>query len=591
MSEKGLENNSILTAEKAEQNASSAPRKGQDYNKITEDIEKRLCYIGLLTLRKLRFVKRRVFSLISLLFMLLGAAKRRLIYFVKLFFVKNGVSFEFVEEMLVGLKRGSASAGKKGILHLIAYWVMVTVLLIAKAIIKLFSSINYLAPIAAAAAFGYIIYSTLNLTFALKVTYNGEDIGFIADEAVYERAEKQMLGRIVFDDYEKPDNLAPEFTVASVDKDELLDEDSLTNELIKSSGTELSQATGLYVDDEFIGAVLERRQLLDLLDNLKNKYRTEAAGAEEPTERVDFVKNVEPRDGLYPKKSVVNIDEMSEKLTEEKEAERIYIAVAGDAPILIAQKNGIPYAQLKALNPGIEKKLLIGQEVLVKKSVPTLEVKIVRTETEEEDVSFKIEQIQDTSRYQGYVNVTQRGKYGVALVTSEVTYIDGVEVSRTVLDRRVIKEPVNEKVVVGGKTPLKQLPGNTMNASSNFIWPTAAGYVSCGFYGYWGHTGMDIANYTGTAIYASAAGIVTKAAYNTTGYGYHIIINHGGGVITLYGHNSKLHVKVGEMVKQGQLIASMGSTGRSSGPHCHFEIRINGKYMNPANYIGTRCPY
>ena len=183
MSEKGLENNSILTAEKAEQNASSAPRKGQDYNKITEDIEKRLCYIGLLTLRKLRFVKRRVFSLISLLFMLLGAAKRRLIYFVKLFFVKNGVSFEFVEEMLVGLKRGSASAGKKGILHLIAYWVMVTVLLIAKAIIKLFSSINYLAPIAAAAAFGYIIYSTLNLTFALKVTYNGEDIGFIADEA------------------------------------------------------------------------------------------------------------------------------------------------------------------------------------------------------------------------------------------------------------------------------------------------------------------------------------------------------------------------------------------------------------------------
>ena len=64
-----------------------------------------------------------------------------------------------------------------------------------------------------------------------------------------------MLGRIVFDDYEKPDNLAPEFTVASVDKDELLDEDSLTDELIKSSGTELSQATGLYIDDEFIGAV------------------------------------------------------------------------------------------------------------------------------------------------------------------------------------------------------------------------------------------------------------------------------------------------------------------------------------------------
>ena len=213
------------------------------------------------------------------------------------------------------------------------------------------------------------------------------------------------------------------------------------------------------------------------------------------------------------------------------------------------------------------------------------------TETTEEEVNFKIEQIQDKNKYQGYVQVTQRGKKGKSLVTSEVTYIDGMEIDRTVLDTRIVEEPINEKVVVGGKMPLQQMPASAMNTSSNFIWPVAGGYVSCGINGYWGHTGMDIAAGTGTAVYASASGIVTKAAYNTTGYGYHIIINHGGGVETLYAHNSKLYVKVGDWVNQGQLIAAVGRTGRATGPHSHFEVRINGKYMNPANYIGTRCPY
>lgn len=102
---------------------------------------------------------------------------------------------------------------------------------------------------------------------------------------------------------------------------------------------------------------------------------------------------------------------------------------------------------------------------------------------------------------------------------------------------------------------------------------------------------MDIACNYGTPVYAAASGTVTKAVYNTTGYGYHIIISHGGGVETLYGHNSKLYVKAGDWVEQGQLIAAVGRTGRASGNHVHFEIRVNGRYMNPANYIGTVSPY
>lgn len=596
------------------QNAHGSPRpeKRKNQRGFLSCIEKRLCYTGLWVMRRGRFAKRRLMMAALILLELLLTLKERFVFNIRLFFARNDISFEKLGEALSGMREGGAAAKKRGALQLVGYWLMVAVTVILKFFAKLFSSINYVAPMLAALVFAIIVYSTVNIDFALKVVYNGEEIGYIADESVFEQAEKQMLGRIVFEDYIKPADSVPEFTIAAVDKSKLLDEDRLTDELIKASGNELSQATGLYIDDDFIGAVDKRYELVMLLDDIKDRYRSqsdeetqESSEDKESDEKSDedeqsskiineetaFVKNVEARDGLYPVSSVIKIAEMEEILNEEQEAERIYITVAGDAPIKIAQKNGIPYSQLKALNPDIEKSLLIGQEVLVKKSVPMLEVKVVRTEVSEEEVNFKIEQIQDKNKYQGYVQVTQKGKKGKSLVTSEVTYVDGIETERTVLDTRVIEEPRNEKVVVGGKMPLKQMPASAMNTSSNFIWPAASGYVSCGINGYWGHTGMDIAAGAGTAIYASASGIVTKAVYNTTGYGYHIIINHGGGVETLYGHNSKLYVKVGDWVNQGQLIAAMGRTGRATGNHVHFEIRINGRYMNPANYIGTRCPY
>ena len=549
-----------------------------------------LCFIGLLHIRKYRSFKRGLRNVRDMLGLLLRAIGHRLFFSMRVFSARNSLAFDTAVDLLKTLKRGSVSARKRGLGALLGYWAMVFAAIVTRAVTRLFSSINYVAPALAAAVFLIVINGALNMTFALRVFYNGEEVGYIADESVFENAEKQMLGRIVFEDYIKPEDSMPAFTIAAVRSQELLSEDRLTDALIKASGNELAQATGLYVDNRFLGAVTERRQLLSLLEAIKNQYRSDE---EEVDEAVDFVKKVEARDGLYPVTSIVDIGAMHSEVNREEEAQRIYTTVQGDAPIIIAQKNGIPYSQLKLLNPDIEKSLLVGQEILVQKSVPVLEVKVVRKEMEEEEVNFKIEQIQDTNQYQGYVKVTQKGQKGKSLVTSEVTYIDGLEVERTVLDTRMIKEPINEKVVVGGKTPLAQLPASAAarSTSSNIIWPVAGGYVSCGFYGYWGHTGMDIAANVGTAVYAAASGTVTKAVYNSTGYGYHIIISHGGGVETLYGHNSKLYVKAGDWVEQGQLIAAVGRTGRATGPHCHFEVRVNGKYMNPANYIGTRNPY
>ena len=100
-----------------------------------------------------------------------------------------------------------------------------------------------------------------------------------------------------------------------------------------------------------------------------------------------------------------------------------------------------------------------------------------------------------------------------------------------------------------------------------------------------GHSGMDLAVPTGTSVRAALPGTVTVSTYNQGGYGYYMMIDHGNGLSTLYGHNSQLLARVGQTVEAGDVIALSGSTGRSTGPHLHFEVRINGERTNPRSYL------
>lgn len=99
------------------------------------------------------------------------------------------------------------------------------------------------------------------------------------------------------------------------------------------------------------------------------------------------------------------------------------------------------------------------------------------------------------------------------------------------------------------------------------------------------HGGLDIPGSYGSAIVAANSGKVIWAGNRGDSYGNYVIIDHGGGVSTLYGHSSKVLVSIGQSVSRGQRIANVGSTGRSTGPHCHFEVRINGSRVNPTPYV------
>jgi len=118
--------------------------------------------------------------------------------------------------------------------------------------------------------------------------------------------------------------------------------------------------------------------------------------------------------------------------------------------------------------------------------------------------------------------------------------------------------------------------------SGQLIWP-AGGMITQ--YPSWYHNALDIANPTAPGIAAADTGIVTLVEYLKWGYGQHVMIDHGNGVSTLYGHLQAIYVKPGDKVSKGQIIGKMGSTGRSTGTHLHFEVRKNGAVVNPQSYL------
>ncbi len=143
--------------------------------------------------------------------------------------------------------------------------------------------------------------------------------------------------------------------------------------------------------------------------------------------------------------------------------------------------------------------------------------------------------------------------------------------------------PVAAKPKLASLTKIFQPSHVEVPAGDKMAWPTTARRISQYFN--WRHIGLDIDGDFGDPVWAADDGVVIKSVCLKTGYGCHVIIDHGNGKSTLYGHFQKLYVAEGQKVARGDVLGEMGSTGMSTGSHLHFEVRFGGKRYNPLSYI------
>lgn len=300
-------------------------------------------------------------------------------------------------------------------------------------------------------------------------------------------------------------------------------------------------------------------------------------------QEMGFSEEVEIVESYLPISQLTLLSEAVDQVTKEQEVPREYEVVEGDTLSAIETKVDIPMDDIVAMNDSLESIntiLQIGQKLII--TVPEPELSVTRVEEQYYDEIYDADVIYiDNDNWYTYeTKVHQQPRAGRRKVVVRVSYVNNKEVSREILKEEIIQEAVPKKVERGTKIPLK------------YIKPISGGHKTSGFgsrnTGIKGastnHKGVDWATPTGTPVYASCAGTVYKAGW-ASGYGYVVYINHNDGRQTRYGHLSKVLVKAGQTVKQGERIALSGSTGVSSGPHLHFEMLINGKQVNPENYI------
>ena len=450
----------------------------------------------------------------------------------------------------------------------------------------------YILPVLALAGMVTVVQNTIRQPYALEVQVNGEAVGYVANEDVFNSAREAVQERISYAGTDKTQwTVEPTYTVTVAHK--TMDENEMADAILKSASDEISEGTALYLDGELTAVCSDGTSLQSYLSSLLEPYED----PENPNVTVGFNKDVTLENGIYFNESFQDEAEVENELSGVQQQEKIYTVQAGDTLWSIAQKNDLTFRELCDLNTNFKGAALTetsniqaGDELIVTKQEAMLEVRITKIETWQEEIPYTTETTKSSEYTVGTKKTTQTGENGIRSVTAQRVYnTDGVQLSQQILETTVIKEPVTERIVVGTKKVTSST--SYITGSGQFIWPVP-GYRNCSRWYGGSHKGVDICAAAGTPIYASAGGTVTKAGYNKagagTGYGYSIIINHGNGYTTVYAHCLSLVVHAGQTVKQGQLIGYVGSTGRSSGNHCHFEIRRNGSYIAPQNVFNRR---
>lgn len=420
-----------------------------------------------------------------------------------------------------------------------------------------------------------VLYST-----SYAVTVDGRSLGVVADRQTVnsiiqtvEQHGQALLGR----DYHVSGDVDCHFTLSL--KSDLSDGKELENYFYEQLGTVSSDLRRylLRLDGVQMGVVKDQNGLMSLLDRIKRSYFTPN------TVHSGFVEQL-TLDAVYSDAGLVTLGQLESALKENTTGETTYTVKEGDTFNAIAYANDMAASDLKALNPGIDvNRLAVGDILNVKEIVPVLSVWTMDHERYTEPIPCPVVTQEDPTIYKGNSKIVSAGTEGLAAVEANVKYVNGHERDREILSTTTLKEPTPTLKAVGTK------PRPKTASTGKYRWPLRGKITS--YFGsryifgrYSFHSGIDIAAPYGTPIKASDGGKVTFSGWKG-GYGKLVIITHDNGTQTYYGHNSSLLVSAGQKVYKGQTIAKCGSTGRSTGNHCHFEVRVNRKAVNPLNYL------
>jgi murein DD-endopeptidase MepM/ murein hydrolase activator NlpD len=237
----------------------------------------------------------------------------------------------------------------------------------------------------------------------------------------------------------------------------------------------------------------------------------------------------------------------------------------------------------------------IEEKTSVSNVLPTNEMvnKIIETDKDSEDPLVKVEvktkdkniiEVEPATIINSSENLfigeskVDKGTSGENEVEQESTYINGKKINTEKISEKVVVKPIDTIIHTGIKNPIP--------SGVAFLSKPSRGSISSNFGARWGevHHGIDIASNVGDPIDSALDGTVKETSYNSV-YGNMIVVDHGAGIETIYGHCSKVLVKPGQRIKRGDMIGKVGTTGRSTGPHLHFELRVNGTAINPNKYI------
>jgi murein DD-endopeptidase MepM/ murein hydrolase activator NlpD len=359
-----------------------------------------------------------------------------------------------------------------------------------------------------------------------------------------------------------------------------------------------AQAYSLQIGDTVIASLKDQKDFEAVIDGLKLQYVSQqqldelemrATSTSLPelqagqTRLVDVAlsADVTGQEISVEPSEIVSVQEAIQLLQTGTLETESYAVQAGDVLGSIAKKHDLTIAQLLELNPSltVDSILQIGNQLNVTVEKPYVSVKAIYEKKAAQEIEFDKIVEEDETKLKGERIVKQEGANGKKEVSYLITEENGVRTELVPTAEEIIVEPQDYVVVIGTKV----IPSV---GTGTFAWPANGGYISSQMGHRWGryHYGIDIARPSNYTIKASDNGVVKTAGKHST-YGNYVVIDHNNGYESLYAHLSKIDVTVGQVVEQGSAIGVMGSTGRSTGTHLHFEIHKNGAEVNPLAYL------